>query len=39
MIYTGDMQPAIELILGKKTKGLSANSVSLLKQKWEAKYD
>lgn len=38
-ISTGDMQPALESHLGKQAKGLSANSVSRLKQQWEAEYD
>jgi transposase-like protein len=38
-ISTGDMQPALESLLGKETKGLSANTVSRLKQQWEQEYD
>ena len=38
-ISTGDMQPALESLLGKQAKGLSANSVSRLKQQWEAEYE
>ncbi|WP_097356806.1 transposase [Candidatus Enterovibrio escicola] len=38
-IFTGDMQLALESLLGKQDKWLSANSVSRLKQKWEAEYD
>ncbi len=38
-IFTGDMQLALELLLGKQVKGLSANSVSRLKQQWEAECD
>ena len=38
-ISTGDMQPALESLLGKEAKGLSANSVSRLKQQWEAEYE
>jgi len=38
-ISTGDMQPALESLLGKQAKGVSANSVSRLKQQWEAEYD
>jgi len=38
-ISTGDMQPALESLLGKGTKGLSANTVSRLKQSWEDDYD
>lgn len=37
-ISTGDMQPALESLLGKQAMGLSANSVSRLKQQWEAEY-
>ena len=37
-ISTGDMQPALESLLGEQAKGLSANSVSRLKQQWEAEY-
>ena len=38
-ISTGDMQPALESLLGKQAKGLSSNSVSRLKLQWEAEYD
>ncbi|PCS22504.1 hypothetical protein BTN49_1913 [Candidatus Enterovibrio escicola] len=38
-ISTGDMQPALELLLGKQTKGLSVNIVSRFKQQWKAEYD
>jgi len=38
-ISTGDMQPALEVLLGEGAKGLSANTVSRLKQGWEADYD
>ena len=38
-ISTGDMQPALESLLGEQAKGLSANSVSRLKQQWEAEYE
>ncbi|WP_150138457.1 transposase [Candidatus Enterovibrio escicola] len=38
-IFTGDMQPALESLLGKQAKGLSANCVSRFKQQWEAKQD
>ncbi|WP_150140529.1 transposase [Candidatus Enterovibrio escicola] len=38
-ISTGDMQPALESLLGKQTNGLSTNSVSQLKQQWEEEYD
>ncbi len=37
-ISTGDMQPALKSLLGKQGKGLSANSVSRLKQQWETEY-
>ena len=38
-ISTGDMQPALEALLGEGASGLSANTVSRLKQSWEADYD
>ena len=38
-ISTGEMQPALETLLGKHAKGLSANTVSRLKQQWEQDYD
>ena len=38
-ISTGQMQPALESLLGKDAKGLSANTVSRLKQQWEQDYD
>lgn len=38
-ISTGEMQPALEVLLGEGAKGLSANTVSRLKQGWEADYD
>lgn len=38
-ISTGDMQPALESLLDKQAKGLSANSVSRLKLQWEAEYE
>lgn len=38
-ISTGDMQPALETLLGENAKGLSANTVSRLKQQWETDYD
>lgn len=37
-ISTGDMQPTLESLLGKGAKGLSSNTVSRLKKKWEAEY-
>ena len=33
------MQPALESLLGEEAKGLSANTVSRLKQQWEQDYD
>lgn len=38
-ISTGDMQPALETLLGEGAAGLSANTVSRLKQSWEQDYD
>ena len=38
-ISTGDMQPALEELLGAGAKGLSSNTVSKLKQQWEQDYD
>ena len=38
-ISTGDMQPALEVLLGDGAKGLSSNTVSRLKQSWEQEYD
>lgn len=38
-ISTGDMQPALEALLGEGAVGLSANTVSRLKQSWEQDYD
>jgi len=37
-ISTGDMQPALEALLGEGAAGLSANTVSRLKQSWEQDY-
>ena len=37
-ISTGDMQPALETLLGEGAAGLSANTVSRLKQGWEQDY-
>jgi len=31
---TDEMQPALEVLLGAEAKGLSANTVSRLKQTW-----
>jgi putative transposase len=38
-ISTGEMQPALEALLGAGAKGLSGNTVSRLKQSWEQDYD
>ena len=38
-ISTGDMQPALQALLGNGAKGLSSNTVSRLKQNWEQDYD
>lgn len=38
-ISTGDMQPALESLLGENAGGLSPNTVSRLKQQWEDDYD
>ena len=38
-ISTGQMQPALESLLGEDAKGLSPNTVSRLKQQWEQDYD
>lgn len=38
-VSTGDMQPALESLLGEGAGGLSANTVSRLKQGWEQDYD
>ena len=38
-ISTGDMQPALSRLLGENATGLSANTVSRLKQSWEQDYD
>lgn len=38
-VSTGEMQPALESLLGEGAKGLSANTVSRLKQQWEQDYD
>ncbi len=37
-ISTGDMQPALEALLGPNAPGLSAGTVSRLKQSWEDEY-
>ncbi|WP_061007941.1 IS256 family transposase [Vibrio sp. CUB2] len=38
-ISTGDMLTAIESLLGKDAKGLSANSICRLKERWYAEYE
>lgn len=38
-ISTGEMQPALEVLLGEGATGLSAGTVSRLKQSWEQDYD
>lgn len=38
-ISTGEMQPALESLLGEGAKGLCANTVSRLKQQWEQQYN
>jgi putative transposase len=38
-ISTGDMLPALESLLGKDAKGLSANSICRLKECWYAEYE
>lgn len=38
-VSTGDMQPALEALLGKGAKGLSPNTVSRLKSQWEGEYE
>jgi len=38
-ISTGEMQPALEVLLGSQAKGLSASTVSRLKQTWRAEYE
>lgn len=37
-ISTGDMLPTLEGLLGEGVKGLSANTVSRLKEQWESDY-
>jgi len=37
-VSTNDMQSALTALFGERVKGLSANSVSRLKQVWEAEY-
>lgn len=38
-ISTGEMQSALEALVGPEAKGLSASTVSRLKQRWAAEYD
>ena len=38
-ISTGEMQGALETLVGPEAKGLSASTVSRLKQVWRAEYD
>jgi len=38
-VSTGEMKPALEVLLGEGATGLSAGTVSRLKQSWEADYD
>ena len=38
-ISTGDMLPALESLLGKDAKGLSANSICRLKEQWREEYE
>ena len=38
-ISTGDMQPALEVLVGPAAKGLSASTVARLKQIWREEYD
>ncbi len=37
-IATGQMQEALEVLVGPETKGLSASVISRLKKEWEAEY-
>jgi transposase-like protein len=37
-ISTGEMRPALEVLLGSRAKGLSASTVSRLKQTWRDEY-
>ena len=37
-ISTGEMQPALEVLVGPEAKGLSASTVARLKQIWRAEY-
>ena len=38
-ISTGEMQPALAVLLGAEAKGLSASTVSRLKQTWRQEYE
>ena len=38
-ISTGEMQPALEALVGPEVKGLSASTVARLKQVWREEYD
>jgi transposase-like protein len=38
-ISTGEMQAALEALIGPEAKGLSASTVSRLKQSWRAEYE
>ena len=38
-ISTGEMQPVLEVLLGAEAKGLSASTVSRLKQTWRQEYE
>ena len=38
-VSTGEIQPALEALLGEGARGLSAGTVSRLKQRWEQDYD
>jgi putative transposase len=37
-ISTGEMQPALEVLVGPRAKGLSASTVARLKQSWREEY-
>ena len=38
-ISTGEMGNALEILVGKDAKGMSANTISRLKKEWSAEYD
>ena len=38
-ISTGEMQPALEALVGPEAKGLSASTVARLKQSWREEYE